>query len=280
MPTFPTPEPILAVIEVGAGDVRIDASERTDTVVEVRPSDPSKDIDIQAAKETVVEYAAGRLLVKAPKKRTRSLFGTGGSLDLAIELPAGSQADVNAWTRIQCVGRLGDSRFRTANGEIEIDQAGRLDLRTANGDVSVGRITGHADVQTANGAIRIQELDGSAVLKTANGPVTIGAVTGDVRMATATGGISIGRALASVDARTASGGVRIGEVVRGTVALETGSGRIEIGVREGTAALLDVHSRHGGVRSELAAVDAPEPTDETVEVHAHTRYGDIVIHRS
>ena len=42
MPTFETPEPISVSLELGVGDVRIAASERTDTVVEVRPSDPPK----------------------------------------------------------------------------------------------------------------------------------------------------------------------------------------------------------------------------------------------
>ena len=39
MPDFSTPEPIMAVIELEGGDARILASERADTVVEVRPSD-------------------------------------------------------------------------------------------------------------------------------------------------------------------------------------------------------------------------------------------------
>ncbi len=49
MPVFDTPEPIIATIEVGVGDIRIAASEREDTVVEVRPSDSSRSADQQAA---------------------------------------------------------------------------------------------------------------------------------------------------------------------------------------------------------------------------------------
>jgi Putative adhesin len=281
MPTFDTPEPIFAVIELGAGDVRINAGDRADTVVEVRPSDPSNDTDRRTAEETVIEYADGRLVVRAPRKRTRSLFGPGGgSIDVRVDLPTESRIDAHTATDIRTTGRLGDSRFRTANGTIDVDQTGRLDLGTANGDVSVGRSAGHADVQTANGTIHIRAVDGSAVVKTANGPITIGEVTGDLRLNTASGSISIDRALASVDAKTATGNVRIGEVVRGSVALATGSGRLEIGVREGTAALLDAYSRHGTVRSELTAVESPAATDETVEVLARTGYGDIVVHRS
>jgi hypothetical protein len=41
MPTFDTPEPIAVTIELVVSYVRITASDRTDTVVEVRPSDGS-----------------------------------------------------------------------------------------------------------------------------------------------------------------------------------------------------------------------------------------------
>ena len=98
MPAFDTLEPISVAIELAVGDVRLDASDRADTVVHVRPADESHEPDVRAAEQTRVEYAAGRLLVAAPKSRGRSLFGKPGSIDVAIELPAGSQlhADTGA----------------------------------------------------------------------------------------------------------------------------------------------------------------------------------------
>lgn len=62
MPTFDTPEPISVTLELGVGDIRIVAGERTDTVVEVRPSDAARTSDVTAAQQTRVEYAGGRLL--------------------------------------------------------------------------------------------------------------------------------------------------------------------------------------------------------------------------
>ena len=67
MPTFDTPNLISVTLEVGVGDIRIVASDRTDTVVDVRPSDPAWKPDVTAAELTRVEYADGRLLVEAPK---------------------------------------------------------------------------------------------------------------------------------------------------------------------------------------------------------------------
>jgi hypothetical protein len=83
-----------------------------------------------------------------------------------------------------------------------------------------------------------------------------------------------------VAARTANGAVRIGEVARGSVELDTAYGELEIGIRAGTAALLDLRSKFGSVRNSLAASDGPEPSETTVEVRARTSFGDIVIRRS
>jgi hypothetical protein len=57
-------------------------------------------------------------------------------------------------------------------------------------------------------------------------------------------------------------------------------GELEVGIREGTAALLDVRSQYGNVRNFLTASDGPKASDQTVEVRARTSYGDIVIRRS
>jgi DUF4097 and DUF4098 domain-containing protein YvlB len=279
MPTYDTPEPITAVIDITAGRVQINASDRVDTVVDVRPGDPATDDDVTAAEQTQVEYAGGQLSVRGPKNRLRSLIGRPPSLDVTIELPTGSRVDAKGWANYRSQGRIGDASFDTAAGSVRLDRTGALKLRTAAGDVSVARTDGYTDVSTSTGNIWIGEIDGGAVVKTANGDITIGEVTGDARLNTANGGISVHRALAAVNARTAYGSVRIDEVVRGSVVLETGFGELELGVREGTAAWLDVGSKYGTVRSDLKAGDGPGESEDTVEVYARTGYGDIVIRR-
>jgi DUF4097 and DUF4098 domain-containing protein YvlB len=283
MPTFDTPEPIFAAIEFAAGKVRIFASDRTDTVVDVRPSNRSNSADVQTAEQTRIEYARGKLLVTAPKDRPRSLLGSllgwGPSIDVTIELPAGSRIDADAAAEFRCEGRLGDCRFKSTSGDVRLDEIGKLQLRCV-GDVSVNRAVGHADVSTGNGDVWIRELDGTATIKSANGDIAVGEATGDLRLATANGDITVDRALASVSAKTAYGGVRIGEVGRGAVVLWSAAGDLEVGIADGTAAWLDLNTMHGSVRNSLDAFDGPGPSDDTVEVRARTADGDIVIHRS
>jgi DUF4097 and DUF4098 domain-containing protein YvlB len=145
--------------------------------------------------------------------------------------------------------------------------------------VSVSRAAGPADVSTASGKIRLGSVEGTAVVKTSNGDITLGDVTGDVRMSTANGDIDVKRALADVDAKTGYGAIRVHEVVQGSVVLKTGFGEVEVGVREGTAAWLDVSSA-ATVRSDLEATDEPGPDDPKVAVRAATGWGDVIIRRT
>jgi DUF4097 and DUF4098 domain-containing protein YvlB len=281
MSTFDTPEPIAAVIDLVVGDARITASDRGDTVVEIRPSDASHDQDVRAAEQTRVEYAAGRLLVRAPRQRSLSIFGKPGSIDVTIDLPAGSHVRGDASVAaFHGAGNLGECRVKTAAGDIQLEDTGPLDLNTGAGAISVDRVAGPAEVSTGSGRVRLREIDGTAVIKNSNGDSWVGEVAGDLRVNAANGNISVDHANADVNANTANGDVRVGGVRRGSASLKTSFGEIEVGIRAGTAARLDVHTEFGHIRNQMDASESPGPSDQAVEVRARTSYGDIVIHRS
>ena len=281
MPTFATPEPISVTIEIVVGDVRIIASDRRDTVVSVKPNDISKPSDVRAAEEARVEFSQGRLLIRTPKSwKLYTPFGGRESIDVAIELPAGSSVESDAAVGdFRADGRLGECTVKTSVGNIRLDQAGPANLSTTAGSVIVDSVAGRAEI-TATGELRIRRIDGPAAVKNLNGAIWVGEANGDLRCNTANGDITVDRALAAVDAKTANGAVRIGEVVRGSVQVGTSHGELEVGIREGTAALLDLRSSYGTVRNTLTASDGPQPSDQTVEVRARTSFGDIVIRRS
>jgi hypothetical protein len=269
-------------VELGVGDIRIDASDRTDTVVDVRPSDPGKKGDVSAAEETRVEYANGRLLVKAPKGwRQWTPWGGGESIEVRIELPAGSHVWGSAGVAaLRCSGRIGDCRYRTGVGDIGLDEAGRVELKTGAGDITLGRVEGTAEVTTGSGAVGIASIDGTAVVKNGNGDTWIGEVAGDARVNAANGTISIDLAHAGVATKTANGRVRLGEVARGAVVAQSAFGTVEVGIRDGVPAWLDLDTKFGSVQNDLDAAERPEPGEDAVEVHARTSMGDITIHRS
>lgn len=279
MPTFDTPEPIVATIELVMGDVRIRAGDGGTTTVTVRPSDPSNAKDLRVSELTRVEYTDRRLLVKGA--RLRSWFSMGGSIEVAIELPAGSQVHgTSEVADFHVSGRLGECRLRTGIGRIRLDDVETLTVKSGAGDISVERVAERAEVTSGSGAVRLGEVYGSAVVKNANGDTWVGAAHADLRVSTANGRIAVDLAGSDVAAKSANGGIHVGEVVRGSVVLETQVGDLEVGIREGTSAWLDVNATAGRVRNALEAADASQPSDETVEVRARTKLGDIVITRS
>jgi hypothetical protein len=280
MPQYQTPEPISVVLELRVAEVRVTAGDRDDTVVEVRPSDASKRDDVDAAEQTRVDYSDGRLLVKSPRRlRELSLRGDGGSIDVEIGLPAGSELTGRAAVgTFRCTGPLGRCELRSSAGEIRVERAAAVKLLTA-GDILVERVTGDAELTTATGEVRAGEIDGAAVIKNSNGDVHIGEIGGELRVKSANGDIEIERSHDSVTATTANGDIRVGAVERGSVSASSGNGRIEVGIADGTAAWLDLHTGFGHVHSDLDASDGPEPGEERVEVRARTGFGDITIGR-
>ncbi|CAL9659786.1 DUF4097 family beta strand repeat-containing protein [Streptomyces sp. Tu 3180] len=278
MPSFDTPEAISATTHVEAGSIQFTAGDRLDTAVEVRPRDPKKDLDVRAADQTEVTYASGVLTVRTPKPH---LFGRTGVVDVTVELPTGSRIDVTgAWTQVLGEGRLGEVRVKTSSGDVRLDTTGPLKLTASHGSITVDRVEGRAEITTSSGSLRVGLVDGPAVLKNSHGTTTVDAATGELRVSGANGDIEIRRAEDSVTATTAHGTLRVGEVARGTVQLETNYGAIEVGVREGTAAWLDVSSTSGQVRNTLTTSGTPQETEDTVKVRARTRHGNIDIRRA
>jgi DUF4097 and DUF4098 domain-containing protein YvlB len=265
MPDFRTrtPGPISVTLELGTGDVRIAASDRTDTVVEVRPSNEADESDGKAAKQVRVDYAGGMLRVTGPKPGAFDFSRKTRSVDVSIELPSDSQVSLDTLAGdVRCAGRLGECRLKTSAGNFWLEQTGPLRLKTGFGHVTADCIAGSAEISTGSGKVQIGEVEGTAVVRSPNGA------------------ISVDRAGAGVDAKTSNGRIRIGGVARGSVVLGTPAGDLEIGIAEGTAARLEVNTGHGHVHSLLENATRPEEVHETVEVRGHTSYGDITIRRS
>jgi hypothetical protein len=286
MPTFDTPGPIAVTVELGAGELTIVAGDRTDTVVSVRPSHQSRKADVAAAEATRVEYADGRLTVKAPRsghQGWRQFSFRGGSESVAVEiaLPAGSELRGEAdYAALECTGRLGAVEWKTGAGNLRIERAGPVQLKTGAGDITVERIGDGSDVKVGAGAIRIGRIEGAAAIKNASGDTWIGEVAGDVSVSAAYGKIAVDHARGSVVAKTAYGDLLLGDLAGGSAVAETAFGKVEIGIRRGVAAWLDLNTKYGHVRNSLDASGQPGPEEDSVEVRAQTSYGDITVRRT
>ncbi|MFI6291074.1 DUF4097 family beta strand repeat-containing protein [Nonomuraea sp. NPDC050790] len=309
MPTFDTPEPITVRIDLPGGEVKIIAGERADTVVDIRPGDEEEEETgaIQAV------YQAGTLTVTAPPRRDGLHDGLHSGLDRAvrqavggrqggwslsglvrmlsdwghsspavtIEVPAGSHVQGEAsGGDFRCVGRLGECRLRSDYGDIRLDEADTVRLRTGSGDITVDRVGGRAEITTDSGEVRVHEIGGGAAVSNDDGECYLGEVGGDLRLSGVHGDMRVERAHAGVEAKTVYGSVRIGQVTRGLVELTSTGGDLEVGIREGTAALLEVSTAQGRLVNALEPREGPGGFEETVEIRARSHDGDITIRRA
>jgi DUF4097 and DUF4098 domain-containing protein YvlB len=178
MPTFNTPEPISAVLDIPAGRIQLTAADRADTVVEILPADASKSRDVKAAEEAQVAYGDGVLRIEVSAKN--QYFGPSGSVAVTVHLPSGSQLEVKAASaELRSVGRLGDVAVKSDHGSIVLEDVASARITTSAGDVSVGRLNGPAEIRTSKGDIRIAEaVRGAVVLRTDAGEVEVGAAAG------------------------------------------------------------------------------------------------------
>ncbi|MCM6773185.1 DUF4097 family beta strand repeat-containing protein [Nocardia sp. CDC159] len=280
MQTFDTPEPITVTIDLVVGSAQITASDRADTVVEVYPADPADETDISAAQRTTVEFAMGRLSIRAPRRR--ALFSNKSeAVNVVVELPEGSRVD-GSGTQVEfrCTGRLGECRLKTTDGHLLLDQIESARLTTGRGKIIVDQVLSRADLSTGSGDVSIREIYGPATIKNTNGATEVDLVTGDLRLNAANGDIFVGRIEADVVAKVNNGNVRIGAIATGSVDVETRNGDLDVGIPDGTAAWLDLNTETGRVRNFLTSSGAPEPTGKSAEVRARTHAGDIMIRRS
>ncbi|WP_329327594.1 DUF4097 family beta strand repeat-containing protein [Streptomyces mirabilis] len=179
MQKFDTPTPISAVLDIPAGRIQFIAADRADTTVEVLPADPSKSRDTKTAEQTEVTYTDGVLRITTPTP-SNQLFGPSGSLEVTVQLPAGSRIEAKtAGAELRVVGRLGDIAFDGAYRQIKIDEAARVRLTATDGDIEIGRLGGSAEISTARGDIRITEAArGTVELRTQSGDISVGAAAG------------------------------------------------------------------------------------------------------
>ncbi|MFC0029645.1 DUF4097 domain-containing protein [Micromonospora chaiyaphumensis] len=276
MPTFATPGPVVATVVVAGAQVRVTASDRTDTVVLVEPIDKASPSDVRVADKTKVGFAGGHLTVKTTASGDKN-----GSVAITIDLPAGSSlVSYLAHSDVRADGSFGECELHMASGRVRLDRIRALQANIGAGEVTIGHIAERATVEGAAFDLRIGEVANTVKLSSSGGQVRIGHASADLDLSSGSGGFDIDRADGSVTAKTGDGAIRIGRLTRGRAELWNHSGNIEIGVGEGTAARVDADSKRGSVRNSAPSQDNRGTSGNALTVHARTRHGDIVIDRA
>ena len=241
---------------------------------------PDRAQDRRGAEQTKVDFDGNRITVVGPKPRI-SVFGPNESVDVTVELPAGSRltAEIGMGS-LRTVGHLGATRIKSSMGLVDVDQTDDLWLRASHGNATLGTATGDIEITADHGQIRIGKVTGDAILKASHGSIMVGESGGDLEAKLSYGDLEITKALASVEAKSAYGSIQLGEVSSGSIHVENAMGQVVIGVRPGVPAWLDLPSKNSRVRNELEVDQAPVASEQTVAVRVRTQWGDINVYHA
>jgi TonB family protein len=128
------------------------------------------------------------------------------------------------------VGRVG-ALVNTENAVVhpEAKPAGRIaaHLESQGGHITIGDVAGALQAATAGGHILTGNINGDAVLRTGGGHIQTGRITGIATLETGGGNIRVQKGGASVTADTAGGQIDFEEVA-GALHLQTGGGAVHI----------------------------------------------------
>lgn len=214
-----------------SGRVTITAEERQDITIEAGlPSEPSIEVDER-----------GFVVLNSAR---------GGSARLEVRCPTGTDVVVGtASGRVELRGDFGEVRVTTASGNIEVDHAETLDLRSVSGSIDVARCAKRCRLQTTSGRATVGSAEDTDV-STVSGQVQLGIGRGNTRVRTASGRVELGtRGKGDVDVETLSGSVKV-EVpasIRPAVELRSATGKRRCGCEAGLDCRITVSSMTGKI---------------------------------
>lgn len=217
-------------------------------------------IPAEAVRQTRVDFAAGRLVVRTPK----DMHLRNVAISVSVQAPVGSHVSA-----------------RSGSGDLDVSGgAGRIDLRTGSGRISTDQAAAAAKVETGSGVVRLGPMAAGVRAKTGSGDVEISAVGGTSTVITGGGDVWLGAVTSDVLVRTGSGNLTIATASAGQLELHTGSGAIRIGVRPGSRAEIDLSSGSGEARSDLDLSTTPPQSAPALRIRGRTGSGSALVTNS
>ncbi|MBF6171932.1 hypothetical protein [Nocardia blacklockiae] len=188
-----------------------------------------------------------------------------------VTVVASERADTVVAVRAADATKKGDVR---AAEQTRVDFAeGTLTVRTPKDWRTYTPFGGNPSIE-----VTIEVPTGSRLAGTAGvGRLVATGEVGRCDLEIAAGDITIDRPLGAVTAKAAKGDIRIGEAARGVLRLETSMGELEVGIRPGSAARLEVDATHGTVRNLMAPAARPASDEDVVQVYARNSYGNVIV---
>jgi hypothetical protein len=268
--TFETPGALTLDLRIPSGRIDLETGPGATAEVELdaRGGDDQVRELLDDARIELREAGGGHELLVEIETRRGIGFGFLRKLDVRLRIRAPEGANLRAETAsadLRGHGRFGWLRAKAASGDLELDEvSGDAEVEAASGDVSLAEVGGTTDISTASGDIRLGR---------AKGPLSVRAASGDVQVDEA----------GDAKIRTASGDQRIGAIAEGSVELQSMSGDITVGIRQGSSLWVDARAMSGDLSSEVPLDDVPPPDGDDaplVELRATSMSGDVQVVRA
>ncbi|HEX2895558.1 MAG TPA: DUF4097 family beta strand repeat-containing protein [Marmoricola sp.] len=264
--TFETRDPVALSVELGAGDLSVEATETAESRVDV--TGPRAD-------EFTVELRGRDLTVIAPKGRFLGLATD--SHTVRVVVPTGSDLATKMGSAgTETTGVLGTVRIKTGSGDVEVERAdGPFVVDSGSGDIRCHEARAEIRIKSGSGDVDLGDVRGTAGISTGSGDVVVGVVHERTVIKTGSGDLELKRSEADVSLATASGDLVIGRAPRGKIAAKNVSGDVRIGIPAGTPVWTDISSLSGSLNSNLQSTGKPADGQDYVELRATTVSGDV-----
>ncbi len=242
-----------------SGDLRVRVSDADAGRVGLRTSDPEPERRLgqvtctydAAANRLVVDTKAGRLGVEDRSAGFKSVLSrwlnsVHHDVDVEVSVPAGTTV-----------------RYRTASGRLWAEGVlAGVDVSCASGGVTLGDVSGALKFNSASGDVRAGSVEGAIKVKSASGDVRIGLVGGDLSV------------------QNVSGDVEVSFASPVSAEVNTVSGDVVVGVREGLLIELDAKSVSGDLSSEIVLDGESAARDEqALSLKVRSVSGDVTVRR-
>ena len=256
-------------VEIGRGSVTADATDTSESTVEVTG---------EHSDQVIVEQNGDQISVLAPKLRT-GFFGGEANLIVTVTVPTNSELSVKTGSAdIHASGTWSTTQIKSGSGQVRVDSIDApAVVETGSGDISVGRILEEARIKSGSGDVHVQQAGSSTAVSVGSGDVAIGQAAGPTVVKTGSGDLRIATADGDVSMSTGSGDAVVERLNRGKFSLKGASGDVAVGIPAGIPIWTDISSVSGRVRSDLDGAGSPEDGQDYIELRAKTVSGDITL---
>ncbi|GAA2782576.1 DUF4097 family beta strand repeat-containing protein [Saccharopolyspora taberi] len=211
----------------------------------------------EAVRQTRIDLTGSRLAVRSPASGPLR----GIPLEITIKAPLDSQLGVH-----------------TDSGKVAVSGAvSRLQLRSGSGEVIVDEVTGTASARTGSGQMRLGTMRSGVQARSGSGDVEIGALEAASSVVTGSGNVWLGEVHNDVLVRSGSGDITVADAAKGQVELITGSGELQVSIRRGVLAEVDLTSSTGSASSDLPVADEPPEEEPKLRIFGRTGNGDVLV---